>query len=80
MELKKLKRIKYFTKALLELRDGGFIEEEVSICANITDAVEKLILCHKALSHYREGDAVYIKFKTGNPNMVYKWEVGDIGV
>ena len=60
MELKKLKRIKYFTKSLLELRALGFIEEEVSSCANITDVAEKLIVCHKALPTYREGDMVYI--------------------
>ena len=52
-ELNKIKRIKYFTKALLELRAQGFSEEEVSICDNITDAVEKMIVCHKALPTYR---------------------------
>ena len=56
MNLKKFKRIKYFTKALLELRDKGFSEEEMRSCANITDAVEKLIMWHKSLSTYREGD------------------------
>ena len=44
MKLEKLKRIKYFTKALLELRARGFSEEEVSSCANITATVEKLIV------------------------------------
>ena len=60
MELNKINRIKYFTKSLLELRDQGFSEEEVSSCANITAAVEMLILWHKALTTYREGDAVCI--------------------
>ena len=44
MNLKKLKRIKYFTKATLELRGRGFSEEKVSICANITAEVENLIV------------------------------------
>ena len=39
MELKKLKRKKYFTKALLELSAWGFIEEEVSSCTIITAEV-----------------------------------------
>ena len=60
MELKKLKREKYFTNALLELRAQGFSEEEVSSCANITTAAEKVIVWHKALPTYREGDEVYI--------------------
>ena len=60
MELNKIKRINYFTKSLLELRDGVFSEYEVSICANIKVAVENLILWHKALPTYREGDVVYI--------------------
>ena len=47
MELKKLKRIKYFTKSLLELRALGFIEEEVSSCSNITAAAEKMNVWHK---------------------------------
>ena len=47
MELKKLKRIKYFTKALLELRSWGFIEEEGSSCSNITAAAKKMIVWHK---------------------------------
>ena len=72
MKLKKLKRIKYFTKALLELRARGFREEVVIICANIKSAVEKLIVWHKALPTYREGDEVYISFKTGHPDMVGK--------
>ena len=53
MNLKKLKRIKYFTKALLELIARVFSEEEVRICANITASVEKLIVWHKALPTYR---------------------------
>ena len=48
-------------------------------CENITSAVEKLIVWHKVLTTYREGDVVYIEFKTGHPDMVDKWEVGDIG-
>ena len=60
MNLKKLKRIKYFTKALLELRARGFSEEAVSRCANITAAVEKLIVWHKELPTYIEGDELYI--------------------
>ena len=59
MELKKLKRIKYFTKSLLELRAWGFIEEEGSSCSNITAAAEKMIVWHKALPNYIEVDAVY---------------------
>ena len=72
INLKNLKRIKYFIKALLELRAQGFSEEEVSICANITAAVEKLIVCHKALPMYREGDTVYIEFNTGHPDILGK--------
>ena len=41
MNLKKLKRVKYFTKAILELRVWDFSEEEVSSCANITAVAEK---------------------------------------
>ena len=59
MKLKNLKRIKYFTKALLELRAWWFIEEEVSRFANITAVVDKLILWHKEMPNYREGDIVY---------------------
>ena len=50
------------------------------ICANITAAVEKLIVLHKSMTTYREGDVVYIKFKTGHPVMLVKGEGGDIGV
>ena len=46
MELNKTRRIKYFTKALLEIRAQGFSEEEVSRCANINAAAENLILWH----------------------------------
>ena len=60
MNIKKPKRIKYFTKSLLELRSQGFSEEEVIIGDNITDAVEKLIVCHKSLTTYIEGDTLYI--------------------
>ena len=80
MVMKKLNMIKYFAKALLELRDWGFSEEEVIICANITAAAEKLIVWNKAMTNYREGDAVYIEFKTVQLYMVDKWEVGDTGV
>ena len=52
----------------------------MSSCVNITDAVEKMIVWHKVLPTYREGDEMYIEFKTGHPDMVGKWEVGDIGV
>ena len=44
MELKKTNRIKYSTKALLELRYQGFIKEEVRSCANISSALDKLIV------------------------------------
>ena len=60
MNLKKLKRIKYFTKVLLELRARGFSEEEMSSCATITSAVDKLIVWQKALPTYREGGELYI--------------------
>ena len=60
MNPKKLKRIKYFIKELPELRASGFSEEEVSSCANITAAVEKLIVWHKAKPTYIEGDELYI--------------------
>ena len=72
MNLKKLKRIKYFAKTLLELRDWGFSEEEVSSCANTTSVVDKLIVWNRALPTYREGDEVYIEFKTVNPGMLGK--------
>ena len=73
MELKKLERMKYFSKALLEIRAQGFSEEEARISANIIAAVEKLIVWHKELPTYREVDVVYIEFKTGHPDMVSKW-------
>ena len=53
VELKKLRRIKYFTKALLELRAWGFNEGEGISCDNITAAVEKLILWQKSLPTYK---------------------------
>ena len=59
MELNKLKRKKYFTEALLSLVYQGFSWEEVSICANITDGMENLIVWYKSLLTYIEGDAVY---------------------
>ena len=58
MELKKLRRVNYFTKALLELRSREFIKYDVSSCANIAAAVEKLILWYKAMPTYKEGGAV----------------------
>ena len=60
MNLKKLKRINFFTKALLDLRAWGFSEEEVIISANNTAAVEKLNVWHKSLTTYIAVDAVYI--------------------
>ena len=73
MELNKLKRMKYFTKALLDLIGRVFSEQEVGSCFNIKSAVEKLILWHESLSTYREGDAMYIEFKTEHPDIVGKW-------
>ena len=35
---------------------------------------------HKELPTYREGDEAYIEFKTGHPDMVGKWKIGDIRV
>ena len=72
MKLNKFKRIKYFTKSLLEIRYQGFSEEEESSCAIILDAVEKLTAWQKVLTTYIEGDEVYIELKTGNPDMVGK--------
>ena len=60
MELKKNKKINYFTKSILELRYQVFSEEDVSSCANITAAAEKLIVWNKSLPTYRKGDEVYI--------------------
>ena len=60
MNLKKLKSIKYFTKALLDIRSQEFSKEKVGSCANITSAVDSMIVCHKALSTYIEGDYLYI--------------------
>ena len=72
MELKKLNRIKYFTKALLELRVWGFREGQVKSSANITAVVENLVVWHKVLPTYREVGVVYILIKTGKPYMVGK--------
>ena len=44
----------------MELGARGFSEDEVSSCANITSEVEKIILLHREINTYREGDAVYI--------------------
>ena len=60
MNLKTLKRIKYFTKALLEPIAQGFGEEGVISCSNTAAAVEKLILWHKSPPTYREGGMVYM--------------------
>ena len=60
MELKKLNGIKYFIEAIMEIRSRGFSEEEVSSCANIAATVEKLIVWHKSLPTYKEGNVVYI--------------------
>ena len=49
-------------------------------CANIIAAEEKLVVCRKALPTYIEGDAMYIEFNTGHPDMVGKWKLGGIGV
>ena len=78
MELKKPKRGKYFTKALQELGAQGFSEEEVSSFANITVVVDYLIMWHKEMNIYIEGDTVYIKLNTGKPGMVDKVEGGAI--
>ena len=58
--MKKLMRINYFTKAILEIRDWWFSGEELNSCANITAAVENLIVWNKALPTYIEGDMMYI--------------------
>ena len=47
MELKKVKRGKYFTRDILELGAQRFSEGEVRICASITAEVDKIILRHK---------------------------------
>ena len=52
----------------------------MSSCANITAAADTMIVWYKELPTYREGNAVYIQLKTGHPDMVGKWEVGDIVV
>ena len=79
IELKKLKRVNYFTTALLELRSWGFSENEGISCTNIKTTVEKLTVWHKALPTYRESGDVYIEFNTLQPYMVGKQENGDIG-
>ena len=70
--MKKLKRIKYSIKALLELRARGFSEDEVRSCANITASVDNMIVWYKALTTYREGCAMYIEFNIGHPDMLGK--------
>ena len=80
INLKKFERVKYFTKALLELSGWGFSEQDVSSCANIIAAVENLIVWHKALLTYREGYKVYTEFKTVHPHMVGKQEIFYFGV
>ena len=44
----------------------------MSICTNITAAVENMFLWHKSLTTKREGGVVYFEFKTGHPDMVGK--------
>ena len=78
MNLKKLKRMKYFNKALLELRAWSFSEAGVSSCANIKVSVEKMIMQNKALTTYREVDDVYIELKTGHPDMLGKYEISNL--
>ena len=46
-ELKKLKSKNYSTKEILELVAWGISEEELGRCANITAAVDNLIVQHK---------------------------------
>ena len=41
----------------------------MSVCANITAGVEKLIVWHKALPTYIEGDTVYIEFNNFYPDI-----------
>ena len=52
----------------------------MSICANITSRVENIVVCHKVLPTYRQGDVLYICFKAGSTDMVCKGEGGAIGV
>ena len=80
MELKKLKREKYFTNALLELRAWGFSEEEVNNCPNIKLELDKLIVWHRELQTYREDDVLYTKLNTGHPDMEDKGGIGAIRV
>ena len=44
------------------------------IRTNITYVLKNLMLWHKALPTYREGDAVYIELRTSTPDMVGKRE------
>ena len=60
IELKKLNGKNYFNKAFLELGYQGFGEKDVRRCANITATVENIIVWHKVLPTYTEGDVVYI--------------------
>ena len=52
----------------------------MSICANITAVMDKVLVCQKAMPTYIKGDAVYIEFSTVNPDMVDKGVGVSIGV
>ena len=52
----------------------------MSICVNIKYGVENIIVWHRAIFTYREGDTRYIQFNTGPPDVVIKGGGGDIGV
>ena len=52
----------------------------MSICVNITAGLENLIVWHKSLTTYREGDVVCIESNNVHPYMVNKGGGGDIGV
>ena len=52
----------------------------MGICDNIAYGLENISVCIKEIPTYKEGDMVYIEFKTGKPDLVGKGEGGDIGV
>ena len=56
----------------MELISWSFSEEEASSCSNIPAAVEMLVVWHKAMPTYIEGDSVYIEFNAGLPDVVSK--------
>ena len=72
MELNKLNRKRYYTKALLELEAWVFSEEKVKIFANIIASVGKLIVQHKELHTTREVDVVNMEFKVAYPDILYE--------